>query len=190
MPAAGKRTVMARNSNTCCERQPVYSNPGHEYLGWETGVTGVSDNAGVLEIEDLAGVSGGVATTEWATGFQRLSAGIDGKSCIYGSLEAAFANAPAGSTIYVAPGIHVGQDPSVQLQHHLGSRRCTGHPTVRAHGESAACDQRRHSARPGSANDGVIEIRNGANVRSSASPSRMGSAPKATSNWRTAQTRH
>ncbi len=163
--AAGKRTVMARNSNTCCERQPVYSNPGHEYLGWETGVTGVSDNAGVLEIEDLAGVSGGVANYRVGNGVVTSVAGIDGKSCIYGSLEAAFANAPAGSTIYVAPGIHVGQDPVFNFNITWDLDVVQGTPQCEPTGSPQPATNVVIQPAPGSANDGVIEIRNGANVR-------------------------
>ena len=158
-PAVGRKTVMARRSQCrSCTREPVYSNPSVQYKGWTTGVTNVSDNHRVMEIEDLGGVSGGVANYRTGNGLATSVAGIDGKSCIYGSLEQAFTNAPTGSTIYVAPGTYVGQDPvfnfniSRSMDVEQGTAQCQ--PTT-----SGAATNVVLQPAPGSNNDSVLEIR-------------------------------
>ena len=163
-PVAGLRTVMARNSNTCCTRMPVYSKNGHNFNGWIHG-DAAHDNAAPMETEDCGGISGGVANYRAPGCFAQVSiAGIDGASCIYSSLEDAFAQAPTGSTIFVAPGTYPAADPGVNynigrnLTVEQGTAQCQ--PTT-----SGAATNVVLRLAAGSTADAVLEVWNGAQVR-------------------------
>ena len=98
------RTVMSYGNvaNGCdgCTRIPYFSNPDVDYTGWTTGVLGSRDNSRVLETTDLDVSNYRAPITSPAV------AGVDGASCIFNTIEDAISMAPAGSTIYIAPGTY------------------------------------------------------------------------------------
>lgn len=159
---ANKRTIMARNSQPGI-RQPVWSKNGHVYEGWTHG-DATHNNAAALEIEDLGGISGGVANYRVGNGTATSVAGIDGNSCIYGTLEQAFANAPTGSTIYVAPGTYPAQSSGLNynvsraFDIEQGTAQCE--PTT-----SGAATNVVLQLAAGSTVDAVLEIAGGSTVR-------------------------
>ena len=160
---ANKRTIMARNG-TPGIRQPVYSKNGHVFSGWTHG-TASFDNAAVLEIEDLGGISGGVSNYRAPNGSTQTSvAGVDGLSCIFASIDDAIATAPTGSTIYVAPGTYPAEVASVDynigrsMTIEQGTSQCQ--PTT-----SGAATNVVLQLNPSSTGDAVVEIFGGATVR-------------------------
>jgi len=102
--AENLRTIMsyANVANGCvgCVRVPYFSNPNVSYNGWTTGILGSRDNSRVLETTDLDVSNYRAPITSPAV------AGVDGASCIFNTIEDAISMAPAGSTIYIAPGTY------------------------------------------------------------------------------------
>ncbi len=98
------RTIMsyanAANGCSTCVRIPHFSNPNVTYSGWTTGILGSRDNSRVLETTDLDVSNYRAPITSPAV------AGVDGASCIFNTIEDAISMAPAGSTIYIAPGTY------------------------------------------------------------------------------------
>jgi predicted outer membrane repeat protein len=164
--STNQRTIMARNSNTCCTRRPVWSNPSITWNGWTPG-TASTDNNFVLEQEDLSPgtVSGGVANYRVnPVGTNSAVAGTDGVSCAFNTIEDAITLAPAGSTIFISPGTHSAQAANVNfnisknLDLEQGTNLCG--PTV-----SGAASNVVLTLAAGSTVDAVLEVTSGAQVR-------------------------
>jgi len=102
--AENLRTIMsyanATNGCSTCVRIPYFSNPNVTYSGWTTGILGSRDNSRVLEQTDLD------VSNYRAPISSPAVAGVDGNSCIFNTVDDAISMAPAGSTIYIAPGTY------------------------------------------------------------------------------------
>ena len=156
------RTIMSyanvQNGCSTCVRVPYFSNPSVTYNGWTTGVLGANDNSRVLEITDTD------VSNYRAPQFSSAVAGVDGISCIFNTIEDAITMAPAGSTIYIAPGTYPAA--SANLDYNIsknldlvkGTFDCE--PTV---GGSATDVVLQLNA--GSTNDSVMEVFGSAVVR-------------------------
>ncbi|GIH10029.1 hypothetical protein Rhe02_80960 [Rhizocola hellebori] len=160
--AENLRTIMsyANVENGCptCVRVPYFSNPNVTYNGWTTGVLGANDNSRVLEITDTD------VSNYRAPQFSAAVAGLDGISCIFNTIEDAITMAPAGSTIYIAPGTYPAQtanlDYNISKNLDLVKGTFDCEPTV---GGSATDVVLQRNA--GSINDSVVEVFGSAAVR-------------------------
>lgn len=160
--AENLRTIMsyANVENGCptCVRVPYFSNPNVTYNNWATGVLGANDNSRVLEITDTD------VSNYRAPQFSAAVAGVDGISCIFNTIEDAITMAPAGSTIYIAPGTYpavaVNTDYNISKNLDLVKGTSDCEPTVAGSATDVVLQ-----LNAGSTNDSVMEVFGSAVVR-------------------------